>query len=280
MDRRSFLACGARWGASVAGFATGASSPAAQSETIFSPELTPGERRIRSGNLPGGATWERRALNVGNTERTFAVRFPENWQGAPLLLGFHGHGGTGLGAALRWRLAGHFPDAVLIFPDGLPTRTLRDPQGDRPGWDVNPRANRDLDFTDALLDLARSRWGVDTDRIGATGHSNGAGFTFLLYGVRPFVFAAFAPVAGAGARLVASGQPAPLMAVSGRRDPIVDFSSQESAVEAVRGVNGDAAPVEWLVHEGGHEWPVELTPRIAAFLRSHRRLKDVVAPVR
>jgi len=263
-----------------AGAATSASISVAQTDAMVSPELTADERRIGSGNLPGGATWERRSLKVGSTDRTFAVRFPENWQGAPLLIGFHGHGGTGLGAALRWRLATHFPDAVLMFPDGLPTRTRRDPQGDRPGWAVTPRANRDLDFTDALLDLARCRWGIDTDRIFATGHSNGAGFTFLLYGVRPFVFAAFAPVAGAGARLGASGQPAPLIAVSGRRDLIVDFASQESAVDAVRAVNGDAAPVEWLVHDGGHEWPVNLAPRIAAFLRAHRRLKDVVAPVR
>ncbi len=264
----------------MAGFAACASGTNADPDTMLSPELTSGEQRISSGNLPGGASWERRSLKVGNTERTFVVCFPEQWQGAPLLLGFHGHGGTGLGAAMRWRLASHFPDAVLIFLDGLRTRTLRDPAGERSGWAVAPRANRDLDFTDGLLDLARSRWGVDTDRIVATGHSNGAGFTYLLYGVRPYVFAAFAPVAGAGARLAASGQPAPLIAVSGRRDPIVDFSSQELAVEAVRKVNGDSAPVEWLIHEGGHEWPVHLSPRIAAFLSAHRRLKDVVAPIR
>jgi len=273
-----FLKTGGRWAAMV-GVAPASMARGLPDENK-GPETTPGETVIPVGNPRGGVSWQRRSLRVGSTQRTFAVRFPETWQGAPLVLGFHGHGGTGLGAALRWRLASHFPEAVLIFPDGLPTRTGRDPRGERPGWALQPGSNRDLEFTDALLDLARCRWGVDTDRTAVTGHSNGAGFTFLLYGTRPYVFSAFVPVAGAGARLVGSGQPAPLLAVTGRHDPIVDFASQELAVKAVRAVNGDVAPVEWLVHDGGHEWPVDLTPRIAAFLRSHRRIKDVVAPVR
>ena len=37
---------------------------------------------------------------------------------------------------------------------------------------------------------------MDETRIYATGFSNGAGFTYLLWAARPTVFAAFAPVAG------------------------------------------------------------------------------------
>ena len=244
------------------------------------PDLAPGETRLQSANLASGGIWERRSLRVAGVERTFVVRFPEQWQGAPLLLGFHGHGGNGTRVASNWRLAAALPETIAVFPDGLPTRTPRDPEGGRPGWSLDPRSNRDLDLVDALLDLARSCWGIDVDRIEAAGHSNGAGFIYLLHAHRPFVFSAFVAVAGSRGPVVGNAQPAALMAVAGTNDRIVAISAQERAVRVVRQINADVAPVEWVVHDGGHEWPVAQVPRMADFLRSHRRIKDPMAPVR
>lgn len=263
-----------------AAYGNGFQSPVDLADGNQTPDLAPGETRLRSGNLASGGIWERRSLRVAGVERTFVVRFPEQWQGAPLLLGFHGHGGNGTRVAGGWRLAAALPEFIAVFPDGLPTRTPRDPEGERPGWSLDPRGNRDLDLVDALLDLARSRWGIDVDRIAAAGHSNGAGFTYRLHAHRPHVFSAFVAVAGSRGPVVGNAQPAALMAVAGTNDRIVAISAQERAIRVVRQINADAAPVEWVVHDGAHEWPVAQVPRMASFIRSQRRIKDPLAPVR
>ena len=66
---------------------------------------------------------------------------------------------------------------------------------DWPGPDAEDEpAAREL--VDAALATLRKQYNVDEDRIYATGFSNGAGFTYLLWAMRPDVFAAYAPVAG------------------------------------------------------------------------------------
>ena len=56
--------------------------------------------------------------------------------------------------------------------------------------------DRDLKLVDAALAWVHAKYTVDDDRIYATGFSNGAMFTYLLWAERPAVFAAYGPVAG------------------------------------------------------------------------------------
>ena len=71
---------------------------------------------------------------------------------------------------------------------------LTDPEGKRSGWQaaVGDHGDRDLRFVDAMLATLRAELPVDGRRVHATGHSNGGGFTYLLYAVRSADFASFA----------------------------------------------------------------------------------------
>jgi len=220
----------------------------------------------------------RRTWRVGSATRQAIVRLPDKVEGAPLLLAFHGHGGRVERTARTWKVDTAWPEAVVVFLQGVPTATRNDPEGRRPGWKMVGLANADLDFVDAVLGTAREEWKVDPERIFAMGHSNGGGFVHLLYGRRTGIFAGFGVVAASGERLVAAGKPCPLIQIGGRADRIVPFADQEKAVEAVRRINGTAAPVEFVVHEGGHAWPGDATAKIVDFLKRQRRVEPTARP--
>jgi polyhydroxybutyrate depolymerase len=209
---------------------------------------------------------------VDGATRKALVHFPAVTNGAPIIFAFHGHGGTMNFAARRFRLHELWPEAVVVYPQGLPTKTPRDLEGKRPGWLMLPGpGNKDLKFFDAMLDTARRDWGADTNRVYVTGHSNGGGFTYLLWGTRGDLLAAVAPVAAGGGRLLSQAKPCPVLHIAGKNDAIVDFKTQERAVEAARRINGTNAPVEFVVHNGGHTYPEDAPEKIIAFFKQHGR---------
>ena len=104
---------------------------------------------------------------------------------APVVFAFHGHGGNmqqvaDAGMQQLW------PEAILVYPQGLPTKLYVDPEGRGAGWQQEPGQNgdRDLKFVDAMLATLRQKFVVDDRRIYATGLSNGGIFTYLLWGTR------------------------------------------------------------------------------------------------
>ncbi|HEV8181932.1 MAG TPA: hypothetical protein VGQ61_06135, partial [Candidatus Angelobacter sp.] len=123
-----------------------------------------------------------------------------NAQPVPLVFAFHGHGGTMQAAAQVMHLQTFWPGAVIVYPQGLKTPSLVDPQGNFPGWQVRGGQtglnDRDLKFFDAMLATLRQKFPVDHERVYATGFSNGAIFTYLLWSERGKVLAAFGIVAG------------------------------------------------------------------------------------
>ena len=174
--------------------------------------------------------------------------------------------------ARRWRLHEVWPEAIVVYPQGLPTRTPRDPEGKRAGWLMLPGpGNQDLKFFDAMMATARRDWQVDTNRVYVTGHSNGGGFTYMLWGARGDWLAAVAPVAAGGAPFLRQAKPCPVLHIAGTNDAIVDFKTQERAVEAARSVNSTNAPVEFVVHPGGHSYPADAPQKIVAFFKQHAR---------
>lgn len=227
------------------------------------------------GLLPGVAEASSLATvdwNVDRTTRRALVYFPSATNGAPIIFAFHGHGGTMSLTARKSRLHELWPEAVVVYPQGLPTRTPRDPDGTRAGWLMLPGPNnKDLKFFDAMLDTARCDWRTDTNRVYVTGHSNGGGFTYLLWGTRGDSLAAVAPVAAAGSRLLRGAKPCPVLHIAGTNDLIVDFKAQERAVEAARKINSTNAPVEFVVHNGDHAYPDDASEKIVAFFKQHAR---------
>lgn len=188
-----------------------------------------------------------------------------------------------LGLARTW------PEATIVYPEGLPRR---DPGSGRslPGWQDLPGEydDRDVRFVDALLKELSATYRVDEQRVFATGFSNGARFLFLLYGMRPERFAAFAPVAGwAPPQLKWATVPRPWLIVHGKRDYPVWTEWTRNQLLRVNGCGPDASewapgslryqlcasgqPVIWSLHAGGHLWPGTATASIVRFFQEAAR---------
>ena len=131
--------------------------------------------------MASGASLTNIEWKVDGTMRRALVHLPASTEGAPIIFAFHGHGGTMNFAARRFRLHELWPEAVVVYPQGLPTTTPRDLIGKQPGWLMMPGpSNKDLKLFDAMLETARHDWHINTNRVYVTGHSNGGGFTYLL----------------------------------------------------------------------------------------------------
>src|SRR4051812_1884542 len=143
----------------------------------------------------------------------------------PVVFAFHGHSGTMQKSAnVLFRIHTLWPEAVVVYPQGLKTPSGRDPEGKQPGWQhaVGDHGNRDLKLFDAVLATMKEKYKVDENRVYSMGHSNGGGFTYLLAITRPGVFAAIGP-SQCGGFAPEKYQPLPVFHVAGEKDPIVPW---------------------------------------------------------
>ncbi len=207
----------------------------------------------------------------------------------PVVLAFHGHGGNMQGASMGMRFQNEWPEAVVAYPQGLPTRTKIDPRGLRPGWQREPGQNgdRDVKLVDAILATLREKYPVDESRIYAAGFSNGGFFSYLLWATRGKEFAAFGVCAGLVEPDVAPAEPRPIIHIGGESDRICVFADQKETIRTVLRWNGctgsgeacgngcvrypssKGAPVVVVTHPGGHVFPPWAAGRIVTFFRNH-----------
>src|SRR5436190_19956962 len=111
----------------------------------------------------------------------------------PVVFAFHGHGGSMRNAARSFGYHALWPEAIVVYLQGLNTPgRLTDPDGKKPGWQsgIGDQGDGDLKFFDAVLTSLRQDYRVNEKRVYATGHSNGGGFTYLLWAARGDRFAA------------------------------------------------------------------------------------------
>jgi polyhydroxybutyrate depolymerase len=182
-----------------------------------------------------------------------------------------------------------WPEAIVVYPLGLPTVTKIDPKGDKAGWQRAPGDNsdRDLKFFDAMLASLRKKFTVDDHRIYAAGFSNGSLFTFLLMSQRPKEIAAFAACAGPPSKGVNLDVPKPIFIIAGEKDNTVLIAAQRASIEQVRKLDGtgpatspgptgltlyksdNGTPVQTLIHPGGHQIPTEAPNLIVEFFQAH-----------
>lgn len=239
------------------------------------------------------ASWWRE-WTVDGVRREALVRVPARKAAvpAPVVFVFHGHGGTMGSAAVMQPVHQIWPAAIVVYMQGLPTPgRLTDPEGKKAGWQraAGTQDDSDLKFFDAVLASLRAAGGVDERRIYATGHSNGGGFTYVLWAARREVFAAFGPSAATAGPNPASLSPAPVIHVAGRNDDLVKFEWQRRTIDALIGLNqcdpkGRGAwngrrlhaskigtPVMTYIHDGDHRYPSEATAFIVDFFKAHAR---------
>lgn len=211
--------------------------------------------------------------------------------GSPVVFAFHGHGGTMRHASTSFNYQKHWPEAVVVYMQGLNTPgRLTDPEGKKPGWQsaVGDQEDRDLKFFDAVLATLKQDHKIDERRIYCTGHSNGGGLTYVLWAARPDVFAAVAPSAAVAARQFKDLKPKPVMHVAGEQDELVKFSWQQMTMSRLKTLNecGEGShwerhctqyasklgtPVVTMIHPGTHKFPDEAPALIVKFFREHRR---------
>jgi polyhydroxybutyrate depolymerase len=274
-------------------FGTIRSLCAAEAPETKPPEVQP-EPRVLLNTVRGPAQrFQHSTFTVENVERGAEIYVPSAAKetAAPVVFVFHGHGGTALNAARTFAIQRHWPEAIVVYMQGLNTPgQLTDPEGKKPGWQhaAGAEGDRDLKFFDAVLAKLKADYRVDARRIYATGHSNGGSFTYLLWAERGETFAAVAPSGSVAPRESISKLKAkPVLHIAGRTDPLVKFEWQERMMEVARKLDGcDATGSGWgknatlypskggtpmvaYVHEGGHEFPAAAPEWIVRFFQEH-----------
>jgi len=213
---------------------------------------------------------------------------------APVVFAFHGHGGSMQMAESKFHCETLWPEAIVVYPQGLPTAGgVVDPEGRLPGWQLNIGDNedRDLFFFDRLIDYLHSNYRIDDKRIFVVGHSNGAVFAYLLWAARQEKIAAIGAIAGIIPTKVDRSKlkPLPVFHAGGRNDPIVKYPWQSDSIDFIKSRNECidppqvidtylniytsriGMPLETYIDNGGHEMPIGIMTYIVAFIKEIRR---------
>ena len=133
-------------------------------------------------------------------------------------------------------------------------------------------------------------YAVDRRRIYATGFSNGAVFSLLLWAERAKTIAAIGEVAGRLDPSETLTSARALLAVAGRADTVAPFAVQKQTIQLARQVNGATgagspcgqyctfypstngpAPVKTFIHPGGHVYPAWAPAEIVKFFKAHKQ---------
>jgi polyhydroxybutyrate depolymerase len=234
---------------------------------------------------------EIRSWKVDGLQREALVHLPDGDTPAPLVFVFHGHGGNMRNSARSFRIHEIWPEAAVVYMQGLPTPgRLTDPEGRKNGWNADPSdpENRDLKFFDAVYSSLQHR--IDTRRAFSTGHSNGGAFTYCLWAARHDRLTAVAPSASAAGRSAKMLKPKPVLHVAGENDPLVKYAWQKRMLQHIRQLNGCAdegqrwqssgtltgtlysskkgTPLVTLISPGTHKFPKEAPELIVRFFQT------------
>src|SRR5262245_33255257 len=120
--------------------------------------------------LPTWAAPERISLEIEGVKREALVvlnRKAAPAEGCQLIFAFHGHGGTARHAMRTFALHDHWPEAIVVYPQGIPgVKGITDSDGSKSGWQKNPKEleDRDIKFFDALLKEVRAKHQIDEKR--------------------------------------------------------------------------------------------------------------------
>ncbi|HOK05269.1 MAG TPA: prolyl oligopeptidase family serine peptidase [Victivallales bacterium] len=262
------------------------------------------ENTVNKGNNPVRMEW-----NIDGVKREALVYIPTlaKTSPTPVIFAFHGHGGTMKLAASGNAFHKLWPEAISVYMQGLNTPgRLVDPEGKKSGWQAfaGDQNDRDLKFFDAVLNTLKTNYNIDEKRIYCTGHSNGGGFTYLLWEERGDLFAAFAPSAAVSLTAVILNKippkfaelaerlskkakqltPKPVMHIAGENDQLVKFEWQKQTIDMLLKLNNcsegkpwnehctiypskTGTPVVIYLHQKGHSLPSDARELIVKFFK-------------
>lgn len=253
------------------------------------------------GGSAASAAPDRVTLVVGGAERSYTYRLPSQSSAAPVVLSFHGFGGS---AAQQEQMSGLTPLAaragmIMVYPEGRRSRS-----GGKQFWATQVGQDRDAEvaFVRAILDDLETHHAIDRSRVFVTGISNGGGMAHMLAARMGTEIAAIAPVSGAyyDHRADTPRRAVPILAFHGERDRIVPIDGRgrlpaisdwatywagvngctatpkvisQSPLVTRKQWSGCAAPVTLVtLRTGRHSWPggrspspIEASAEIMAF---------------
>lgn len=235
-----------------------------------------GEAKPTGKVIEGAEEFE---VRHGGMERRYLVKLPPGYrQGspAPLILAFHGGGGSagfmaneshyGIGSK-----AGQM-GAIAIFPNGISPL----PSGMMGTWNAGnccasarDKNIDDVGFVRKIIEDAKARWTIDSNRVYATGMSNGGMISYRLACQLPEHIKAIAAVGGTdGMGECSPGKPVPVLHIHALDDDHVlynggmgpagrdpgkeaDFRSVPSTIEKWKAIDGcSGAPTRVLEAAG------------------------------
>lgn len=207
---------------------------------------------------------------------------------SPVLFFFHGHGGNAKHASRNVNFQEHFPEALVIYPEGIPgvTNSIVDKEGKYNGWQTQPGElqDRDLKFFDEMLSLVEKEYKINAKAVYAAGHSNGSRFVNVLWKMRSDTFAALIMVAGPGGWWMKTAPSKSVWISYGKEDRIVPYGMQKMAAQQyLKWLNADRSAVktngdlsiyrneknhEIIIEDrnAGHEFPKSSIPAMIDFL--------------
>ena len=212
-------------------------SPTAQEDTptptMPTKQPTPIPSQTPTLTPTQGASDSQHTLTVGELERNYWLHTPPGLEAnipVPVVFAFHELGGV----ASMFKIKGLAELAdqhgfLIVKPSGYGF-------GNAQSWyavfccGVAVYKNMDdIAFVQAILEDLQTRFKLDPQRIYATGHSNGAMFTYRLVCEMSETFAAIAPIAGMPATPYCQpAQPVSIMHVHGLKDISIPFDGKGS----------------------------------------------------
>lgn len=235
--------------------------------------------------LPQRSATEKVTLEVEGVKREFLIYVPrtKDARPRPVVFAFHGHGGNMNYSVRKFKFNETWPQAISVYPQGLPTKGMTDPEGKKNGWQqrAGTEGDRDVKFFDAMLEYVKKGNIVDEKNIFSMGHSNGGAMTMALWNARGSLLKGVGICAGGGR--APAGTPVAAFFSSGKNDPIVKFPGQRLSVQAAKRANGSQGdgtawgenttrwegtkPLVWYVDEGGHELPEPALAKLTQFFK-------------
>lgn len=152
------------------------------------------------GSFPTEAQYD--SLQLNGLNRTYLLHLPPGYSGTnPLPLIIAMHGGFGSAANLQNQSGlsqkADLENFIVVYPEGVQSGLLNIRTWNA-GWCCGPASDQEIDdvgFINALLDTLIENYAVDTNRIYATGMSNGGFMSYRLACELSHRIAAIAPVA-------------------------------------------------------------------------------------
>jgi polyhydroxybutyrate depolymerase len=228
-------------------------------------------------------------FQVADLERRALVVTPTGKGPHPVVFAFHGHGGNMRQAQRSFGIERLWKEAVVVYPQGLPTKGMTDPEGKKNGWQKNKGdyGDRDLAFFDAMLQSLKVKGNIDSAHVFVTGHSNGGRMTYLLWAERHSTLAGVAPSGSPAIAMVDQLKPLPAFIVAGEKDQLIPFRSQKLTIDGIRKqmrIEPGKAKVDGYttveqgsgslelgtyIYPGGHTLPKGAVAAIVQFFKRH-----------